>query len=192
MAAVSSTMQNLGNLAPRFELPDVSANDQLVSLNESEAKPLLVMFICNHCPYVVHVIEKLVEVGNLAVSDGFSVLAISSNDAQSYPQDGPKAMSEFAKQFGFKFPYLYDETQSVAKAYGAACTPDFFVYDQSHRLQYRGQMDASRPGNTVPVSGVDLQGAMQAVLNEHAPVETQVPSVGCNIKWRSGNEPDYF
>ncbi len=192
MAAVQSTMQELGSSAPGFDLPDVSAKNQHVSLDSCADKPLLVMFICNHCPYVIHVIEKLVELANKAHADGFSVVAISSNDVENYPQDGPQAMQEFAQQTGFGFPYLYDESQSVAKAYSAACTPDFFVYDKNHRLQYRGQMDASRPGNTVPVSGEELQAAIDAILEGLLPAERQIPSVGCNIKWRAGNEPDYF
>lgn len=192
MAAVSSTMQALGSIAPNFKLPDVSAENKLVSLHDFNEKPVLVMFICNHCPYVIHLMDELVTLANKASDNGFSVVAISANDAQNYPQDGPQAMAEFAQQYGFAFPYLYDESQSVAKAYGAACTPDFFVFDKQHCLRYRGQMDASRPGNAVPVSGDDLQAALHAVLEDRSPVEPQVPSVGCNIKWIAGNEPDYF
>ena len=150
------------------------------------------MFICNHCPYVLHLIEPLVKIANKAQEDGFGVVAISANDVDVYPQDGPEQMRRFADQHGFDFPYLFDETQSVAKAYRAACTPDFFVYSRQHRLQYRGQMDGSRPSNNHPVDGQDLTAALQAVLAEKPTTEKQTPSIGCNIKWRPGNEPDYF
>lgn len=192
MAAVASTMRDLGTPAGDFCLPDVSNQNRLVQRADFDGRPLLVMFICNHCPYVLHVIEPLVEIANKAQSDGFGVVAISANDVDTYPQDGPDLMHRFATQYGFAFPYLFDATQAVAKAYRAACTPDFFVYSRQHRLQYRGQMDASRPSNNHPVDGCDLSAALDAVLAEKPTTEKQVPSIGCNIKWRPGNEPDYF
>ncbi len=192
MAAVSSTMQALGSLAHDFSLPDVRRDNTLISLADYLNKPLLLMFICNHCPYVVHIAQKMTELGNEAQSKGFGVVAISANDSVAYPQDGPEPMVDFAKQYGFEFPYLFDETQSVAKEYAAACTPDFFVYDKGHRLRYRGQMDSSRPGNVLVVDGADLNRAVNDVLHSGFANEEQVPSIGCNIKWRSGNEPDYF
>lgn len=192
MVAVTSTMQTLGSAAPKFSLPDVTADNQLGSASNCVAQPMLVMFICNHCPYVVHIMSELTTLANQAKRDGFAVFAISSNDALNYPQDGPEAMAGFARQYGFQFPYLYDETQQVAKDFGAACTPDFFVYDAEHCLRYRGQMDESRPGNNSPVSGDDLSAALSSVLSGQAVVEKQTPSVGCNIKWSAGNAPDYF
>ncbi len=192
MVAVASTMRDLGTPASDFSLPDVRNQNQLVQLGDFDDKPLLVMFICNHCPYVLHLIEPLVKIANKAQEDGFGVVAISANDVDVYPQDGPEQMRRFADQHGFDFPYLFDETQSVAKAYRAACTPDFFVYSRQHRLQYRGQMDGSRPSNNHPVDGQDLTAALQAVLAEKPTTEKQTPSIGCNIKWRPGNEPDYF
>lgn len=192
MVAVASTMRDLGTPASDFSLPDVRNLNQFVQLGDFDDKPLLVMFICNHCPYVLHLIEPLVKIANKAQEDGFGVVAISANDVDVYPQDGPEQMRRFADQHGFDFPYLFDETQSVAKAYRAACTPDFFVYSRQHRLQYRGQMDGSRPSNNHPVDGQDLTAALQAVLAEKPTTEKQTPSIGCNIKWRPGNEPDYF
>ena len=144
MVAVQSTMQALGSPAADFSLPDVRVA-QNVSLSGLSSQPLLVMFICNHCPFAIHIAERMAEVANQPVSDGFAVVAISSNDVENYPQDGPEAMALFAQKHGFEFPYLYDESQAVAKAYGAACTPDFFIFDSDHCLQYRGQMDSSRP-----------------------------------------------
>ncbi len=191
MAAVNSTMQALGTPASDFSLNNVIDNE-VVSLKDFKAKPVLVMFICNHCPYVVHIAERLSLIGNRALANGFAVVAISSNDADAYPQDGPAPMRDFAADYGFKFPYLFDESQAVAKAYGAACTPDFFVFDAAHKLQYRGQMDGSRPGNSVPVSGDDLSAALDAVASQKNPSAQQIASIGCNIKWRPGNAPDYF
>ncbi len=192
MVAVPSTMQALGSPANEFSLPDASDSNALVTLQDAQGKPVLLMFICNHCPFVIHIVEQMVALANQARQQGYAVYAISANDAQAYPQDGPDAMAEFAKVHGFEFPYLYDQSQEIAKAYGAACTPDFFVYDKNHRLQYRGQMDGARPSNNVAVSGADLQGALDDVLASRATSEEQIPSIGCNIKWRAGNEPDYF
>lgn len=192
MVAVRSTMPALGGAAQAFQLIDTTSDKSSVSLADFVDKPLLLMFICNHCPYVIHVMTQLTALANKAQAEGFGVVAISSNDAQSYPQDGPVAMAKFAEDYGFKFPYLYDESQDVAKRYGAACTPDFYVYDNNHRLQYRGQMDDARPGNDKIVSGDYLRAAIEAVSRGQQVSENQIPSVGCNIKWRSGNEPDYF
>ena len=190
MAAVNSTMLPLGTAAPDFSLPDT--NGRTVSLSDYKGKPLVVMFICNHCPYVLHIREGLAQFGRDHQSRGAAVVAISANDAVSYPQDSPAQMKTEAEQAGYIFPYLHDETQAVAKAYRAACTPDFYVFDKQHKLAYRGQFDDSRPGNGQPVTGKDLRAALDAVL-AGAPVSpTQKPSIGCNIKWKRGNAPDYF
>lgn len=191
MVAVTSTMQALGTSAPGFTLPDVTADSAECDLASYAGKPLLVMFICNHCPYVVHLVAELAELANQVQKEGVAVLAISSNDAVNYPQDGPEAMVRFANQHAFEFPYLYDETQQVAKDYSAACTPDFFVYDAQHCLRYRGQMDDARPGNGKETTGSELLSALAAVMEGRPVNEGQVPSIGCNIKWRAGNEPDY-
>jgi thiol-disulfide isomerase/thioredoxin len=190
-------MRALGSPAADFTLPNLNQRmpgkaDATVSLGELSGKPLLIMFICNHCPYVIHIAERMTELANDAVKKGFGVVAISSNDALNYPHDGPEAMSEFAHRYGFGFPYLYDESQQIAKTYAAACTPDFFVFDASHALQYRGQMDAARPGNSVDVTGNQLAAAINAVYSGDAINQQQVPSIGCNIKWKPGNQPDYF
>ena len=185
MPAVESTMQALGSAATNFQLPDVSKEGALVSLESAHGKPVLIMFICNHCPYVIYMIEALVAMANQAYQDGFFVAAISSNDVEKYPQDSPEKMSEFAQQYGFKFPYLYDQSQAVAKAYEAACTPDFYVYDDDHKLVYRGQFDASRPGNNHALTGADLAAGQLAAKNGSAPPSQQTPSIGCTIKWRT-------
>ena len=189
MVAVLSTMQDLGGLAKPFDLPDVANDNRIVALNDLAGQAVLLMFICNHCPFVLHLIDKLTDIANQAQANGFFVAAISSNDIQSYPQDAPDKMIEFANNYGFCFPYLFDESQTAAKSYSAACTPDFFVYDKQHKLAYRGQMDSARPTNTLPVSGDDLSQALYAVLNGNKPPAQQLPSIGCNIKWKPGNEP---
>ncbi len=185
MVATYSTMQELGNDAPGFSLPNVRSNNTLVDLQQFADKPLLIMFICNHCPFVLHIMPELAELANKYMEQGFAAIAISSNDVVTYPQDSPQKMAEFADQYAFQFPYCYDESQQVAKDYDAACTPDFFVYDQQHKLRYRGQMDDSRPSNDLPVTGHDLEAAMQAILDSELPDSNQQPSIGCNIKWRS-------
>ncbi|NND81232.1 MAG: thioredoxin family protein [Gammaproteobacteria bacterium] len=192
MVAALSTMQSLGAPMPEFELPDMCNNEQLISPRQFVGQPVLVMVICNHCPYVVHIAEPLAALANEYLERGIAVIAISANDIQAYPQDGPQPMREFAAQHGFKFPYCLDQSQEVAKAFGAACTPDFFLYDAQHRLCYRGQFDASRPGNQVTPDGADLRAALEAVASGAAVPETQVASLGCSIKWRQGNEPEYF
>lgn len=191
MAATASTMLPLGTSAPYFQLPDASG--RLVSSDDFANEPaLLVMFLCNHCPYVRHVAEEVVHVVKDYQARGVGVVAISSNDVAHYPDDSPARMAEMARAMGLTAPYLYDETQQVAKAYHAACTPDFFLFDADRRLVYRGQLDGARPGNGVPVSGRDLRAALDAVLANEPVADSQLPSLGCNIKWKPGNEPDYF
>jgi peroxiredoxin len=186
-------MLPLGTTAPDFQLRNTSANGAAVALADFKAAPaLVVMFICNHCPYVQHLRAALAAFGRECAAKGVAVVAISANDIVSHPEDGPAKMAEEAKAAGYPFPYLYDETQQVAKAYRAACTPDFFLFDRSRRLVYRGQFDASRPGNGIPITGKDLRGAVDAVLKGVPPVLNQAPSMGCNIKWKRGNAPDYF
>ena len=150
------------------------------------------MFICNHCPYVLHLLPHFIQSSRLWQEQGIEVVAISSNDKKKYPQDNPEKMATLAADSHFTFPYLYDEDQSVAKAYRAACTPDFFLFDANRQLAYRGQFDASRPKNSEPVSGIDLRNATDAVLRGDAVSGEQIPSIGCNIKWKAGQEPDYF
>jgi len=184
-------MLPLGTQAPDFCLPDPSG--RIYSLVDFADKPvLLVIFLCNHCPYVKHVAEELARLTSEYMERGVAVLGINSNNWQEFPEDSPEKMAEEIRIRGYKFPYLYDETQEVAKAYRAACTPDFFVFDRQRRLVYRGQMDDSRPGNAVPVTGADLRAALDAVLADKPITIEQKPSLGCNIKWRPGNEPDYF
>jgi peroxiredoxin len=189
MAAVESQMLELGTEAPGFSLLDADGNAHSLS---DGAKAYLVMFICNHCPFVKHVADELGRIGQEYGDKGVAVYAINSNDIEKYPADGPEAMKAEAAQRGYTFPYLLDTDQSVAKAYRAACTPDFYVFDADRRLVYRGQLDGSRPGNTEPVDGHDLRGALDATLAGAAPAEDQKASIGCNIKWKPGNEPDYF
>jgi peroxiredoxin len=190
MSLTPSTMLPLGSKAPQFRLWEPGGS--LVSLDDfQEAPALLVMFICNHCPYVKHVRHELAKLGADCQAKGVAVVAINANDADAYPDDRPECMTREKADFGYTFPYLYDEDQSVAKAYEAACTPDFFLFDASRSLVYRGQLDGSRPGNSIPVDGKDLRTAIDLLL-AHQPVPTdQRPSMGCNIKWRVGNEPIY-
>jgi peroxiredoxin len=192
MAKTASTMLlPLGATAPSFELADPSG--RRVSLESLDGSPaLLVAFICSHCPFVKHVRAGFASLAAEYQKRGVAVVAIASNDAKAYPEDGPEGMATEAKEVGYTFPYLFDETQEVAKAYGAACTPDFFLFDRERRLFYRGQMDGSRPGNGVPVTGEDLRRALDAVLDGQPAPEAQRPSLGCNIKWKPGNEPVYF
>jgi len=191
MVATNSTMLALGTKAPDFHLPDTTGRK--VSLTDQRGAPaLVVMFICNHCPYVKHLRSGLAQLARDYTPKGVKIVAISSNDIANYPADSPSKMAEEAKSAGYQFPYLYDETQDVAKAYRAACTPDFFVFDANQGLAYRGQFDGSRPGNGVPVTGTDLRAALDALLAGRAVTSDQKPSMGCNIKWKSGNEPEYF
>jgi thiol-disulfide isomerase/thioredoxin len=188
MAAVESQMLELGTVAPEFSLPD--ADGQLHALTDG-ASAYLVMFICNHCPFVKHIREELARIGRDYGDRNVAVYAINSNDIAAHPADGPEQMKVEATTWGYTFPYLLDSSQDVAKAYRAACTPDFFVFDAERRLVYRGQLDASRPSNDVAVDGRDLRAALDAVLGGQAPGDRQVPSIGCNIKWKPGNAPDY-
>jgi peroxiredoxin len=184
-------MLPLGTQAPNFSLLNVDG--KTVSLQDFADKPaLLVMFICNHCPFVKHIAAGLAQLGKDYLGKGAAIVAIQPNDVAGYPDDSPEKMKAEAKARGYTFPYLYDETQAVAKAYRAACTPDFFLFDKSHKLVYRGQLDASRPDNGLPVTGHDLRSALDAVLVGKPVNPEQRPSIGCNIKWKPGGEPDYF
>ena len=184
MAKTESTMLPLGTPAPDFRLPD-TVSGKTVSLDDVAGdKGTLVMFICNHCPFVKHVLDELARLGRDYPDQGFGLVAISSNDVTGYPQDRPERMAELAQAKGFSFPYLYDQSQNTARAYDAACTPDFFVFDGNRKLAYRGQLDDARPGNSIPVTGKDLRAALDALI-EGKPVPTeQKPSIGCNIKWK--------
>lgn len=183
MALTPSKMLPLGTVAPDFSLPD--PNGEMHSLNEvPNEKAYLVIFMCNHCPYVLHIQKELSALVTRYQSHGVSVFGINSNDAEKYPADRPEKMLEDIKRYRYTFPYLYDETQSVAKAYDAACTPDFFLFDSNKKLVYRGQFDDSRPGNNIPVTGKDLSTAIDTVLQGKTPSQNQRPSMGCNIKWK--------
>lgn len=184
MAATASKMVPLGTQAPNFNLKDVISGQYLSLDNFRNGKPLLVMFICNHCPYVMNIIEKLVEVTNEFISK-VNIVAINPNDYSAYPEDSPEKMIEYAKRFGYQFPYLIDESQEVAKAFGAVCTPDFFLYNKELKLIYRGQFDDSRPGNNIPVTGSDLRSALEYAVNGKEIDFEQKPSIGCSIKWKS-------
>ena len=187
--AATSTMLALGTEAPDFALADVISG-RTVTLRDFDDRPaLLVMFICRHCPYVRHVRPGLAALGREHASSDLAIVAISSNDPETHPEDAPASLAEEAVETGYVFPYLFDETQEVAKAYTAACTPDFFLFDRERRLAYRGQFDASRPSNGLPVTGEDLRAAIDAVLGGRPVSGDQRPSVGCSIKWRPGNEP---
>jgi peroxiredoxin len=183
VARTPSTMLALGTAAPPFRLPDTDGT--MVSIDDYAGAPaLLVMFICNHCPYVKHVRDELARLGREYTAKGVGIVAISSNDAESYPADSPPAMKREKAEAGYVFPYLFDESQDVARAYQAACTPDFYLFDRNRRLVYRGQLDDSRPGNDVPVTGADLRAAVDAVLSGAPVSDEQRPSIGCNIKWK--------
>lgn len=192
MALTPSTMLELGTPAPDFRLPDATAGGRLVSRDGfREARALLVAFICNHCPYVKHIREGLARFAADYEGEGLAMVAISANDADSHPEDAPEAMAAEARAQGYRFPYLHDETQQVAKAFRAACTPEFYLFDADRKLVYRGQFDDSRPGSDVPVTGRDLRAAVDRVLSGRPVDPEQKPSVGCNIKWKPGAEPDY-
>jgi len=191
MARTPSTMLELGTSAPDFSLPD-PATGNTVKLADFNGQPLLVVFICNHCPYVLHIADKLAEIAKTYQDKGVAFVAINSNDVANYPDDSPEKMPAMSERFGFTFPYLFDETQAIAKAYQAACTPDFYLFDADHKLAYRGQFDNARPRNEEPVTGADLADALKALLANMPPLEEQKPSLGCNIKWKAGNEPEYF
>ena len=191
MVRTPSTMLPLGTPAPDFALPNVDG--RTVSFADAAgARGTVVMFICNHCPFVKHVADHLAALGREYLPRGVGFVAISSNDVSTHPADSPEQMVHEAEARGYPVPYLYDETQDVAKAYRAACTPDFYLFDSGRALVYRGQLDGSRPGGDVPVTGHDLRVALDALLAGRPPLAEQIPSLGCNVKWRSGNEPDYF
>jgi len=192
MVLTFSTMMPLGTKMPDFELMDVVTGQKVSPAQFSDKQLLLIMFICRHCPYVQHVKKELVKLANDYKDKGVGVIAISSNDAEAFPEDAPESLKEMALQEGFPFPLLYDEMQDVAKVFTAACTPDFFVFDRERKLVYRGQLDDSRPDNGKPVTGADLRAALDAVLSRLPVNQDQKPSSGCNIKWKAGNEPDYF
>lgn len=199
MALTPSTMLALNTKVPGFSLPDVLSG-KMIKLDDFEEKSaLLVMFICRHCPYVQHIKEELSRLGKDYEKQDIGIIAISSNDSSNYPDDSPASLKAFAKEIGLNYPLCFDEDQSVAKAYTAACTPDFFLFARSRdevtaplQLVYRGQLDDSRPGNGKPVTGNDLRAAMDAVLTGMTPDAHQRPSMGCNIKWKLGNQPEYF
>ena len=192
MPETPSTMLDLGTPAPEFTLPD-AVSGQTVSLDTFAGKQaLLVMFICPHCPFVKHIQDELARLGSDYEDTRLGIVAISSNDAESFPEDAPPKLKEMADRLGFRFPFCYDESQETAKAYRAACTPDFFLFDESRKLIYRGQFDDSRPGNGVPVTGNHLRAALDSALAGHSIEKDQKPSIGCNIKWKAGSEPEYF
>ena len=184
-------MLELGTTAPDFSLLE-PATGNMISLSDYADSPILLVFSCNHCPYVLHILEQFSAYAKNFQDKGLSIVMINSNDVDNYADDSPEKMVELIKQYDLNFSYLYDETQQVAIAYRASCTPDLFLFDGSHKLVYRGQFDSSRPGNETPVTGEDLTAATEALLNNLTVPADQIPSLGCNIKWKSGNEPDYF
>ncbi len=191
MVMTSSQMLSLGTEAPAFRLPDPSGRE--VSLDDHVgAKGLLLVFMCNHCPFVKHMRDELAALGRELPARGVGMIGINSNDADKYPDDSPARMAAESSSYGYTFPYLVDESQAVAKEYQAACTPDFFLFDGDRKLVYRGQLDDSRPSNGKPVTGADLRAAVDALVEGRPQAEEQTPSIGCNIKWKVGNEPDYF
>jgi peroxiredoxin len=189
--AVASTMLALGTAAPDFELPDTVTAKTYTLADFAGKRTLVVMFICNHCPYVKHIQAGLAAFGRDYAGRDVAIVGISSNDPESYPDDAPERLAEEARRLGYTFPLLFDETQAVAKAYTAACTPDLFVFDSERRLVYRGQFDGARPSNDIPVTGANLRAAVEAVLAGEPIPEPQHPSIGCGIKWRPGNAPAY-
>jgi peroxiredoxin len=190
MARTPSTMLPLGTPAPDFSLSDTDG--RIVSLNDLKGAPaLLVIFICNHCPFVKLIRDELAKLGRDYQTRGVAIAGINSNDPASHPEDSPEKMKEEAREAGYTFPYLFDESQEVAKAYRAACTPDLYLFDRNRKLVYRGQFDDARPGNGLPVTGKDLRAALDALLANDPVPQDQKPSLGCNIKWKPGNEPDY-
>lgn len=192
MVKTASTMLPLGEQMPDFTLPDVVSGKSVSSSDVMKKNGVLVMFICNHCPFVVHIRKGLADLARDYKDKPVGLVAVSANDAAHYPDDAPDRLAAMATELGFEFPYLYDESQAVAKSFAAACTPDFFLFDGGGKLVYRGQMDDSRPGNDAPNDGRDLRAALDALLEGAEIAADQAPSLGCNIKWKPGNEPDYF
>ena len=192
MVMTPSNMMALGTQAPDFSLTN-AVDGKTVNLGDFKGKKaLLVMFICNHCPFVIHVRDQFGKIESEYMSKGLSIVAINSNDLKNHSNDGPEHMKNLATEMGWSFPFLFDDTQNVAKAYSAACTPDIFLFDEDRKLVYRGQLDGSRPDNDVPVTAEDLRAAIEALLEGRTISEDQKPSIGCNIKWAAGNEPAYF
>ena len=191
MARTPSTMLALDTSAPDFTLPEPKTGNN-VRLDDFAGQPLLVVFACNHCPFVLHILEEFAAVAKTYQDQGLATVMINANDVANYPDDSPEKMVELAQRYDFSFPYLYDESQQAAQAYQAACTPDLYLFDADHKLVYRGQFDDARPGNGQPVTGADLIAACDALLNKETVPEPQKPSMGCNIKWKAGNEPAYY
>ena len=191
MARTASTMKELGTKAPDFRLPDVVSGQIISPAIFASKRALLVMFVCRHCPYVEHVKHELARIGRDYGEKDVGIVAISANDASVYPDDAPDRLRAMARELGFSFPFCYDESQETTKAYSAACTPDFFLFDADRTLVYRGQLDESRPGSDKPIDGRDLRAALDAVLSNTPVNPDQKPSLGCNIKWKAGNEPNY-
>jgi peroxiredoxin len=189
MARTESQMLALGTACPDFALPVTEGNT--VKNTDFRGKPMLVMFLCNHCPFVKHVADELANLAKEYQAQGVAAVAINSNDVENYPDDSPEKMKEEKQQRGYSFPYCFDEDQAIAKAFTAACTPDFFLFDKNHKLVYRGQLDDSRPDSGIPVTGQDLRAALDAVVAGEQPSADQKPSMGCNIKWKAGNAPAY-
>ena len=192
MALTASTMLPLGTKAPDFQLPDVVSGETISLETFADKKALLVAFICQHCPFVKHVKHEIARIGKDYADKEVAIVAISANDVANYPGDSPENLKKMAQELAFNFPLCYDESQETAKAYTAACTPDFFLFDAEQKLVYRGQLDDSRPGNDRPVTGKDLRSAIDAVLASKEVSPDQKPSIGCNIKWKPGNEPPYY
>jgi peroxiredoxin len=192
MVKTASTMLALGTIAPEFQLLDVVSKETISLDSQGDRQALLVMFICQHCPFVKHIQNELAKIGQDYSQQPLSIIAISANDVANYPDDAPEKLKQMAADLNFNFPICYDESQAVSKAYTAACTPDFFLFDANHKLAYRGQLDDSRPSTDIPVTGQDLRKAIDAVLQGQTVDFMQKPSIGCNIKWKPGNEPDYF
>lgn len=192
MVLTPSTMLPLGTSAPDFELSDVVSGKTISLKTFSDCKALLIIFMCRHCPFVKHVQQEFYNIQEDYQDRGLGIIAISANDVAKYPDDSPDNLKAMAQEFGYKFPVCYDETQEVSKAYTAACTPDFFLFDRTYKLVYRGQLDDSRPSNGIPVTGRDLRKAIAATLADQSVDLEQKPSIGCNIKWKLGNEPEYF
>ena len=192
MVKTASTMLALGTAAPEFQLQDVVSGKTISLDNYKDSKALLIMFICQHCPFVKHVRDELAKIGRDYTQQPLGIVAISANDVANYPDDSPEKLKQMAEELNFNFPICYDESQEVSKAYTAACTPDFFLFDANNKLAYRGQLDDSRPSTDIPVTGEDLRKAVNLVLQGDTVDFKQKPSIGCNIKWKPGNEPDYF
>ncbi len=192
MVKTASTMLPLGTVAPEFELPDVVSGENISLASVADSKALLLMFICQHCPFVKHVQQELAKIGQDYSQQPLKIVAISANDVANYPDDSPEKLKQMAEALNFNFPLCYDQSQEVSKAYTAACTPDFFLFDANQKLAYRGQLDDSRPSTDIPVTGKDLRRAIDRVLQGKTVDFEQKPSIGCNIKWKPGNEPEYF